>query len=70
MRDVDGFTDYPPSEVPEALPTSVWAYWDIFGEFMDATTDRTKGEAWEKSGSGYVRHYIWWRPARVIGVNG
>ena len=62
------FTDYSPGEVPERLPEHIWAYWDACGEFMDSTTDRAKGEQWVANGAGYVRHYIWWRPGRVIHV--
>ena len=64
------FADYSPDEVPEKLPDHFWAYWDMCGEFMEATEDREKGEAWMRSGAGFVRHYIWLRPARTISIDG
>ena len=51
------FTDYFLREVPECLPTKIWAYWDIIGEFMEATTDPAKGEEWLAGGAGYIREY-------------
>jgi hypothetical protein len=51
------FADYNPREVPDALPRQIWAYWDICGEFMEATEDRAKGEAWLASRAGFIRRY-------------
>jgi hypothetical protein len=54
---VISFADYTPGEVPDRLPKVFWVYWDIWGEFMDATEDPAVGEKWLASKAGYVARY-------------
>ena len=56
-RHEDLFSDYEPQEVPDKLPGTFWAYWDICGEFMEATEDKERGEAWIASKAGFVARY-------------
>jgi len=51
------FADYNPTEAPDLLPKTIWAYWDTFGEFMEATEDAQKGEAWLASKAGFSCRY-------------